>query len=122
MHIPSGSKSASITAKATIECLRNLFVQLGLPEKLVLDNGPTFVIAEFKDFLQRNGVKHITTSPYHLSSNGLAEQAVQTFKNGLRKRKMSPYKPNLLDSYFSRGPHHRVLQVYHRENCCLVKN
>ena len=78
---------ASITAKATIECLRHVFAQLGLPEKVVSDNGPTFVSAEFKDFLQRNGVKHITTSPYHPSSNGLAERAVQTFKNGLRKMK-----------------------------------
>ena len=46
---------ASITTKATIECLRNVFVQLGLSEKLVLDNDPNFVSAEFKHF-QRNGV------------------------------------------------------------------
>lgn len=78
---------ASITATATIQCLRNIFAQLGLPEKIVSDNGPTFVSAEFKNFLQRNGVKHSTTSPYHPSSNGLAERAVQTFKNGLKKMK-----------------------------------
>ena len=54
---------ASVTAKPTIECLRNVFAQVGLPEKLISDNGPTFVSAELKDFLQRNGVKDITTSP-----------------------------------------------------------
>lgn len=56
---------ASITAKATTECLRNIFAQFGLPEKLVSDNSPTFVSAEFKDFLQQNGIKHSTTFPYH---------------------------------------------------------
>ena len=86
---------ASITAKANIDCLRNIFAQLGLPEKLVSDNGPTFVSAEFKDFLQRNGIKHITTSPYHPSSNGLAERAIQTFKNGLRKMRDGSLKTKL---------------------------
>ena len=76
---------ASITAKATIQSLRNIFAQFGLPERIVTDNGPTFVSTEFKDFLQRNSVIHTTTSPYHPSSNGMAEQAVQTFKNGLKK-------------------------------------
>ena len=98
---------SSITAKSTIKCLQSIFAQFGLPERVVTDNGPTFVSAEFKDFLQRNRVTHTTTSPYHPSSNGLAERAIQTLKNGLRK---------LIE------PHYKAPQVCPLLNCCLDVN
>ena len=36
-------------------------------------------------FTEQNGIKHIVTSPYHPSSNGMAERAVQMFKQGISK-------------------------------------
>ncbi|KAL9961178.1 hypothetical protein ACROYT_G030076 [Oculina patagonica] len=76
----------SATSSATIEKLRTTFASHGLPEVVVSDNGSNFVSSEFKSFLQKKGIKHITSTPYHPSSNGLVERAVQTFKQGMKKQ------------------------------------
>ena len=75
----------SSTSETTIEKLRVTFANQGLPEILVSDNGPCFTSEEFKLFMTRNGIRHITSAAYHPSSNGLAERAVQTFKESMRK-------------------------------------
>ena len=75
------------TSSATIEKLRMVFATHGLPEKLVSNNGSNFTSEEFEQFLKINGIKHVKTAPYHPASNGLAERAVQTFKEGLKKMK-----------------------------------
>ena len=69
----------------TIEHMRQVFAIHGLPELLVTDNGTAFTSEEFEAFLKANGIRHITTAPYHPPSNGLAERAVQTFKQAMRK-------------------------------------
>ena len=63
----------SITSARTIEKLRPIFATHGLPKTIVSDNGLSLVSSEFKKFLQLNGICHITSAPYHPSTNGLAE-------------------------------------------------
>lgn len=75
------------TSATTIEKLRMVFATHGLPDVLVSDNGTCFTSEEFGEFLRRNGIRHRTSAPYHPSSNGLAERAVQTVKSGLIKMK-----------------------------------
>ena len=50
------------------------------------DNGSVFTSLEFEEFVQLSGIVHIRVSPYHPSSNGLAEHAVQTFKKALERQ------------------------------------
>ena len=72
-------------SQSTIEKLRATFATHGLPETMVTDNGSVFTSTEFKEFCSGNGIHHITSSPYHPASNGLAERAVQTFKTVMKK-------------------------------------
>ena len=76
---------ASTTSTATVNVLRDIFSRYGLPKTLVSDNGPQFIADEFKVFLQQNGVKHVTSSPYHPRTNGLAERFVRSFKTAMKK-------------------------------------
>ena len=57
-----------------------MFATHGLPQKVLTDNETLFTSQEFQEFMQANGIKRVTSSPYHPSINGLAERSVQTLK------------------------------------------
>ena len=75
----------SATTSATLECLRKTFAIHGLAETIVTDNGSCFTSDEFATCMLKNGIQHICVAPYHPASNGLAERAVQSFKQGYAK-------------------------------------
>lgn len=72
------------SSQSTIDKLRLVFASTGLPEEIVSDNGPQFKSREFSEFCRLNGIRHTFTPPYHPSSNGQAERAVQVFKRALK--------------------------------------
>ena len=45
---------SSTTSSATIQCLRDVFARFGLPERIVTDNAPNFVSAEFSTKMELN--------------------------------------------------------------------
>ena len=72
------------TATVTVSKMRRIFATHGLPLTLVSDNGPAFIGEEFEKFMQKNGIRHILTAPYHPASNGQAERMVRTFKESMK--------------------------------------
>ena len=82
---PEVVEMSTTMASQKVTVLRRMFSTNGLPEKLVTDNGPQFVSKDVATLCRSNGIKHICVSPYHLSSNGLAERLLQTFKVALQK-------------------------------------
>ena len=70
---------------------------------MVMDKGLCLVNEEFETFLLKNGIKHITSAPYHPCTNGLAERAVQIVKRALNKEKEGSMKMRLA----------KVMMAYH---------
>lgn len=70
--------------RTIIEKLSEIFCRFGLAQTIVTDNGSNFVSAEFERFCKVNGIKHMTSAPYHPASNGQAENSVKTIKKALK--------------------------------------
>ena len=87
------------TSSETISCLQHSFAQFGLPISIVSDNGPYFISQEFQDFIQCRGLRHITTTVYKPSTNGIAERMVQTFKRSLKKLSSSSDIQLVIDKF-----------------------
>jgi transposase InsO family protein len=77
----------STTTEKTMETMRRVFAQHGVPLELVSDNGPQFTSENFEKFLKLNNIKHLKSPAFHPSTNGEAERFVQTFKKGMKARK-----------------------------------
>ena len=65
------------SSESTIEGLHHMFATHG--DTIVLDNSSCFTSAQFARFCTRNNINHVTSAPFHLASNGLAEWTVQSF-------------------------------------------
>lgn len=89
----------STTSAAVIRKMKAHFARYGSPSVLVSDNGPQFSSEEFAKFTREWDFEHVTSSPGHAQSNGMAEAAVKTAKKILRRAMMDgsdPY-PALLE-------------------------
>jgi len=62
------------TSSRVIECCKSQFSPHGIPDTLITDIGPQFTSYEFKAFVKTYNIKHCTSSPYYLQSNGMAEK------------------------------------------------
>ena len=65
--------------------MAQLFSEQGSPSTVYSDNGPQYSSKEFGTFSEMFGFEHVTSSPYHPQSNGIAERHVKTVKSLLQK-------------------------------------
>ena len=68
------------SSREVIRIIARNFVNLGVPVRIRSDGGPQFDSKEYKDFLERWGVKQGLSTPHYAQSNGHAEAAVKAMK------------------------------------------
>ena len=76
--------TTDITSSRIVKWLSELFSRYGNPNKLVSDNGPQFVSAEFEQFLQNRDIAHELSPVYHPQHNGLVEVFNRYLKHGIQ--------------------------------------
>lgn len=74
---------ADTVAKALYE---NWICRFGVPLKITSDQGKQFECELFKELSRFLGFKHIRTTPYHPSSNGMIERFNRSLKTAIRCR------------------------------------
>jgi cleavage and polyadenylation specificity factor subunit 1 len=75
----------NISAESCAETFLATWVaRFGVPQTIVSDQGRQFESALFNALLNRLGIRHVRTTPYHPQSNGSVERFHRTLKNSLR--------------------------------------
>jgi len=104
------------SARTTIQQLRKLLSQFGIPDTIVSDHGIQFTASEFQDFCQSNGIRHTAVASYLPLSNKLAERAVC---KELRKIKDGNITVDFLGICFSTELNLILLLGLLQQSCCL---
>lgn len=99
---PEIYEMSKMDSSHTIDKLRDCFARYGLPNTIVSDNGTQFNAQEFKTFCKNNGISHVTTAPYHPSTNGAAENSVKSFKYALNKMLSEEYSNKNMSTLISK--------------------
>ena len=73
------------TSETTTSALDDLFAMWGRPATIVSDNGPQFASSTFADWCNAHSIAHLTSAPFHPSSNGEAERLVGVFKQAMKR-------------------------------------
>jgi len=75
----------NITSRCVINAIESVLARHGVPDVVMSDNGPQYSFEEFREFTTSWNLRHVTSSPTHSKSNGLAENGIQMVKRILQK-------------------------------------
>ena len=85
------AKLSNLNSNNVICHLKSQFAKYGIPDELIIDNGPQYSSLAFKKFSNNYGFLHTNSSPKNSQANGEAEQAAETIES-LLKKAQHPYK------------------------------
>ncbi|CAM1293241.1 Uncharacterised protein g678 [Pycnogonum litorale] len=83
------------TSSSVVSCAKQVFAELGIPSKVMTDNGPHFDSFQFKELAREWGFQLTTSSPRYPRSNGFIESQVKVVKATIGKAVESKQDPQL---------------------------
>ena len=86
---------SNMRSQSVLTLMKGIFARMGIPQKVISDNGPCYCSEEFSKFAKEWDFEHITSSPYHSQGNGFAEAYVKICKRILTKAKKAGTDPML---------------------------
>eukprot|EP00731_Ephydatia_muelleri_P020019 Em0012g844a len=82
---PEAMPMQAVDAEAVAEELVKMFSRVGIPQKILTDQGSNFTSQLLAELYRLLHIRPIRTSPYHPQTDGLVERFNQTLKSMLRK-------------------------------------
>ncbi|GFO17205.1 gypsy retrotransposon integrase-like protein 1 [Plakobranchus ocellatus] len=73
------------TTEMVAEALLTIYARLGIPKEILSDHGPQFISDLMNQVCRLMGIKHVYSSIFHPSSNGMCERINGVIKAMLRK-------------------------------------
>jgi transposase InsO family protein len=90
-----------------------------VPDSLLSDNGRQYISREFEEFLSNNRTKHLLTTPYNPTSNGISERINSTIIQVLRMSKHETIASIITSINFRlQNLHHRSILASPNELAC----
>ena len=77
--------SNGTTADKLVKVILEWFLEYGFPQQIHSDNGPQFSSSTFREFCEKYGIRHTTSSPHFPQANGGAEAGVKNMKKLMAK-------------------------------------
>jgi len=94
---PETTALKNIEAETVAEALVDMFTRIGVPEKVLSDQGSQFMSCVMKEMSRLLSMTQLVTTPYHPMCNGLVEKFNGTLKSMFKR--MCSEKPKDWDRY-----------------------
>ena len=83
--VSRGRALPTVIAPRVAKELIQLFARVGIPEEILMDQGPNFILSLLEELYLLLQIRRIQSTPYHPQTDGLVERFNGTLKSMLRK-------------------------------------
>ena len=81
---PLTKRMEGLSSESLIAAVKIIFVEYGIPHRIMSDAGSNFISEKFKNFCDSLNIKQAVSSSYHHQSNGQVEVCIKFIKHTIK--------------------------------------